>query len=83
MNDRSNTVCKHYLNGLCKKGDSCEFLHMYDMSKKPDCYFFTKYGECQNENCPYTHLKIEIPSCPWYDRGFCSYGIAVALCLAG
>merc|ERR1712156_584567 len=26
-------VCKHWLRGLCKKGDGCEFLHEYDMSK--------------------------------------------------
>ena len=28
-------VCKHWLRGLCKKGDDCEFLHEYDMSKMP------------------------------------------------
>merc|ERR1719469_225023 len=28
-------VCKHWLRGLCKKGDQCEFLHEYDMSKCP------------------------------------------------
>merc|ERR550534_17650 len=31
-------VCKHWLRGLCKKGDGCEFLHEYDMSKMPECY---------------------------------------------
>ena len=29
-------VCKHWLRGLCKKGDGCEFLHEYDMSKMPE-----------------------------------------------
>ena len=43
-------VCKHWLRGLCKKGDDCEFLHEYDMSKMPECYFFSKFGE-------YTLLK--------------------------
>lgn len=38
-------VCKHWLRGLCKKGDQCEFLHEYDMSKMPECYFYTKFGE--------------------------------------
>ena len=38
-------VCKHWLRGLCKKGDDCEFLHEYDMSKMPECYFFSKFGK--------------------------------------
>ncbi len=38
-------VCKHWLRGLCKKGDNCEFLHEYDLSKMPECYFYTKYGK--------------------------------------
>ena len=38
-------VCKHWLRGLCKKGDQCEFLHEYDMSKMPECYFYTKFGK--------------------------------------
>ena len=38
-------VCKHWLRGLCKKGDDCEFLHEFDMSKMPECYFFSKFGE--------------------------------------
>ncbi len=37
-------VCKHWLRGLCKKGDGCEFLHEYDMTKMPECYFYTKYS---------------------------------------
>lgn len=24
------TVCKHWLRGLCKKGDQCDFLHRYE-----------------------------------------------------
>lgn len=38
-------VCKHWLRGLCKKGDLCEFLHEYDLSKMPECYFFSKFGK--------------------------------------
>jgi len=37
-------VCKHWLRGLCKKGDQCEFLHEYDMSKMPECYFYARFG---------------------------------------
>ena len=38
-------MCKHWLRGLCKKGDQCEFLHEYDMSKMPECYFYTRFSE--------------------------------------
>ena len=27
----NNLVCKHWLRGLCKKGDQCEFLHEYNL----------------------------------------------------
>ncbi|VEL24198.1 unnamed protein product [Protopolystoma xenopodis] len=71
-------VCKHWLRGLCKKGDDCEFLHEYDMSKMPECYFFSKFGECMNKECPFLHIDpaSKIQDCAWYDRGFCRNGIA-------
>ncbi|XP_065846613.1 cleavage and polyadenylation specificity factor subunit 4-like isoform X2 [Oscarella lobularis] len=71
-----SVVCKHWLRGLCKKGDLCEFLHEYDMTKMPECYFFSKYGVCNNKDCPYQHIdpKSKIKDCPWYDRGFCKHG---------
>ena len=28
---RLKDVCKHWLKGLCKRGDQCEFLHEYNM----------------------------------------------------
>jgi len=69
-------VCKHWLRGLCKKGDNCEFLHEYDLSKMPECYFFSKFGECSNPECMYLHINPEdkMKECPWYARGFCKHG---------
>ncbi|XP_031563354.1 cleavage and polyadenylation specificity factor subunit 4-like [Actinia tenebrosa] len=69
-------VCKHWLRGLCKKGDQCEFLHQYDMTKMPECYFYSKFGECSNKECQYLHIdpQSKIKDCPWYDRGFCKHG---------
>ncbi|XP_039271374.2 cleavage and polyadenylation specificity factor subunit 4-like [Styela clava] len=69
-------VCKHWLRGLCKKGDQCEFLHEYDMSKMPECYFYSKFGRCDNKDCQYQHIDpaSKIKDCPWYDRGFCKHG---------
>lgn len=40
-----NIVCKHWLRGLCKKGDQCEFLHEYDMTKMPECYFYARFSK--------------------------------------
>jgi len=54
----------------------CEFLHEYDLSKMPECYFFSKYNACSNKECPFRHVDPEskIKDCPWYDRGFCRNG---------
>lgn len=64
-------VCKHWLRGLCKKGDLCEFLHEYDMTKMPECYFYSRFNACHNKECPFLHIDPEskIKDCPWYDRG--------------
>ncbi|CAJ0601744.1 unnamed protein product [Cylicocyclus nassatus] len=69
-------VCKHWLRGLCKKGDQCEFLHEYDLTKMPECFFFSKYMACSNRECPFRHIDPEtkMRDCPWYDRGFCRHG---------
>lgn len=39
-------VCKHWLRGLYKKGNGCGFLHGYDVTKSPECYFHAKFGKC-------------------------------------
>ncbi|KAI6177814.1 Cleavage and polyadenylation specificity factor subunit 4 [Aphelenchoides bicaudatus] len=69
-------VCKHWLRGLCKKGDGCEFLHEYDLSKMPECFFFSKYKACSNKECTFRHIDPDskLKDCPWYDRGFCRHG---------
>ncbi|VDD82754.1 unnamed protein product [Mesocestoides corti] len=69
-------VCKHWLRGLCKKGDDCDFLHVYDMTKMPECYFFSKFGVCLNKECQFLHVDpaTKIQDCAWYARGFCRNG---------
>jgi hypothetical protein len=44
----SDTVCKHWLRGLCKKETTCEYVHEYDLSRMPLCQFFQTYGTCGN-----------------------------------
>ncbi|XP_038021528.1 putative cleavage and polyadenylation specificity factor subunit 4-like protein isoform X2 [Anas platyrhynchos] len=70
-------VCKHWLRGLCKKGNGCGFLHGYDVTKRPECYFHNKFGECSIKDCPFLHVDTTVDNsraCPWYDRGFCRNG---------
>ena len=42
----------------------------------PECWFFSKYGECSNPECLYLHIDpaSKIKSCQWYARGFCKHG---------
>nr|KAF6415398.1 cleavage and polyadenylation specific factor 4 like [Molossus molossus] len=39
----------------------------------PECYFFSKFGECSNKECHFLHTKtvFRTRDCPWYDQGFC------------
>lgn len=34
------TVCRHWLRGLCMKGDYCGYLHQLDKVRMPICRFF-------------------------------------------
>ncbi|KAI8803616.1 hypothetical protein BJ742DRAFT_682930, partial [Cladochytrium replicatum] len=74
-NERT-VVCKHWLRGLCKKGELCEFLHEYNLRKMPECWFYSKYGECSNPECLYLHIdpNDKVRECAWYARGFCKHG---------
>jgi cleavage and polyadenylation specificity factor subunit 4 len=79
--ERVSTVCKHWLRGLCKKGDACEFLHEYNLRRMPECYWFAKYGYCSaGDECLYAHPKERKIECPDYNRGFCKLGEWFSLC---
>uniref|UniRef100_A0A8C2GH01 Cleavage and polyadenylation specificity factor subunit 4 n=1 Tax=Cyprinus carpio TaxID=7962 RepID=A0A8C2GH01_CYPCA len=68
ISGEKSVVCKHWLRGLCKKGDQCEFLHEYDMTKMPECYFYSKFGP----DCRHRHTRRVI--CVNYLVGFCPEG---------
>ena len=67
-------VCRHWLRGLCMKGEQCEFLHQYDMARMPVC----RWGEnCKVKDCPYKHVaEDDKPQCVFYQQGFCVHGTA-------
>ena len=64
-------VCRHWLRGLCMKGETCEFLHQYDMSRMPVC----RWGDqCKVKDCPYKHVnEADQPQCVFYQQGFCEF----------
>ena len=72
-------ICKHYQRGLCKKGDSCEFAHTFNLRDERECKEFSRYGLCpQGDDCTYLHVPptspLRLPACPHYARGFCPLG---------
>lgn len=78
----NNLVCKHWLKGLCKKGDACDFLHEWNLRARSDCrQWVGTSGYCaQGEDCNYLHPDLDgveerrRPVCAWYERGFCPLG---------
>lgn len=75
--NNDNYVCKHWLKGLCKKGDECDYLHEYNLRKMSECQFFNQNGYCQNgDECLYVHVKEDskLPMCDDYNAGFCEKG---------
>ncbi|KAJ9460537.1 Cleavage polyadenylation specificity factor CPSF30 [Diplonema papillatum] len=69
-------VCKYWLRGLCAMQSDCTYLHEYQSSKIPECFFFKRFGECSNPECVFQHVLLDdtIPECAAYRRGFCKYG---------
>ena len=65
-------VCRFWLNNTCKKGDGCEFLHVFDTDAMPEC---RKGNMCADPSCVLNHdEKHDKPLCPNYEAGFCSFG---------
>ncbi|GJP86803.1 hypothetical protein CLOP_g16781 [Closterium sp. NIES-67] len=60
------TVCRHWLRGLCMKGAECGFLHQYDKSRMPVCRYFARWGECREPDCVYKHTNEDVKECNMY-----------------
>lgn len=74
-NRGTRTVCRHWLKNLCMKGDKCDYLHVYDPNRMPECLFFLKYGKCTDPDCNFRHVAVsERPECQRYRLGFCKFG---------
>lgn len=45
-NKLKQKVCVHWLKKVCRKGEQCEYLHLYVEEKIPICKFFKENGHC-------------------------------------
>ena len=41
-------LCKHFLNGVCTKGDKCTYSHII---KDFPCKYYITLGNCDNKEC--------------------------------
>ncbi|ORM41928.1 30-kDa cleavage and polyadenylation specificity factor 30 [Babesia sp. Xinjiang] len=60
---KHSVVCRHWLKGMCMKGEFCDFLHQLVYSRMPPCRLFEKNGFCidnQRGNCIFQHV-VEQP----------------------
>lgn len=37
--------------------EACEFRHEYEAESMPECQFFSRFGECSNDDCVFVHSK--------------------------
>lgn len=77
-------VCRHWLRGLCMKGNSCEFLHKFDLERMPYCHYQT-IKKCKTPGCYFRHVNpadeeesssnvARSRECSFYRQGFCKHG---------
>ncbi|GBE59014.1 zinc finger (CCCH type) motif-containing protein [Babesia ovata] len=67
---KHSVVCRHWLKGMCMKGEFCDFLHQLVYSRMPPCRLFEKNGFCidnQRGNCIFQHIVEQPDSGPSQD----------------
>jgi cleavage and polyadenylation specificity factor subunit 4 len=77
------SMCTHWLRGLCSKGWACEYQHVFNSASMPICKFFL-HSVCSNgDECAFKHVLPPSasrrglrPCCPAYALGFCAAGAA-------
>jgi hypothetical protein len=56
---RHLSLCTFWLQGTCRNGDACTFLHDDIEEKRPICKYFKEQGFClKGEQCYYRHTKL-------------------------
>lgn len=73
---KHTTVCRHWLKSLCMKGDKCDYLHIWDSNRMPECHQWLRLGKCTDPFCVFKHVDpSERPLCQRYRLGFCRLGV--------
>ena len=70
------TVCKYWLEGICGKGDECQFMHEGEPKTLTTrvCNYFL-IGTClKGKKCPYSHDTRLVPCKFHHVKGFCNQG---------
>lgn len=63
-------VCRYWIKGICVKGAACEFLHVWDNARMPEC----SHGDlCRDSSCLFRHTQRKFV-CMNYEQGFCAHG---------
>ena len=72
------SMCTHWLRGLCQKEWSCEYLHKYNMDTMPICSFFLHSVCAKGDECAFKHVlppsTLTANACLDYALGFCARG---------
>ena len=73
------TICKFWMEGLCKKGDDCLFSHdgkphktRNEVMKEEICKFYMMGSCMKGEECPYSHDLQKVPCKYFHAKGYCS-----------
>jgi len=75
---RLQSMCTHWLRGLCSKGRACEYQHVFNAASMPICKFFL-HSVCMNgDECAFKHVlppsSRRVHPCVAYALGFCARG---------
>jgi hypothetical protein len=79
LRKKLQSMCTHWLRGICHKGVLCEYMHIYSVEGIPICKFYLQ-GKCLNDECMYRHTLPpsargrHTSPCLDYATGFCARG---------
>lgn len=59
---RHTIVCRHWLKGMCMKGDFCDFLHQLIYLRMPACRNQLWCPDIRRGCCPFKHADVVVQS---------------------
>ncbi|KAJ7519176.1 hypothetical protein O6H91_20G026300 [Diphasiastrum complanatum] len=69
-------ICKFFMKGRCKQGESCTFSHnVVPLTKSEICKFYMNHCCLKGEDCLYSH-DLSVFPCKYYNtKGYCTDGV--------